>query len=391
MSGGIPIGRVAGFPIRVNWSVLVILWLFTWSLAATLPETVAGYSTTAYWLAGVCGALVLLASLLAHEVAHAVVARRAGVKVLDVTLWLFGGVTRLGGEAKTPRTAFWIAISGPAVSLALSVVFGGAAVVSAGAPAQLVTGVLWWLAAVNLVLGLFNLLPGSPLDGGQVLRSWLWRRHGDPVRAAVGAARAGRVLAFTLIALGLLEFLTSTTISGVWLAFIGWFIYTAARADEDQAMTTAALAGVRVADAMTADPRTAPGWITVADFIERYLLGDRHSAYPVASPDGSIVGLITLEQLRGLSPQRRSDTPISEIAVRLDHVTTAGSREPITALLERLAADGNHRALVVDDGRMVGIVTAHDLARLVDAYRLARPGATRSRASTPDPAHPPRR
>lgn len=375
MSGGIPVGWVSGFPIRVNWSVLVILWLFTWSLAVTLPETAGGYSTVVYWVAGACGALVLLASLLAHELAHAVVARRVGVNVLGVTLWLFGGVTRLGGEAKTPRTALWIAISGPAVSLALSGVFGCAAALSTTVTEPLVTGVLWWLAVVNLVLGLFNLLPGSPLDGGQVLRSLLWRRHGDPVRAAVGAARAGRVLAFALIALGLLEFVTATTLAGVWLAFIGWFIYTAARADEDQAMTREALAGVRVADAMTADPRTAPGGITVADFIERYLLGDRHSAYPVAGPDGSIIGLVTLEQLRGVAPGRRSDTPISEVAARLDQVTTAGSREPITELLKRLAVDGQRRALVVDGGRLVGIVTAHDLARLVDVYRMARLGA----------------
>src|SRR5581483_3055586 len=126
--GGIPLGRIAGFPFRVNWSVLVILWLFSWSLASTLPTTAAGYSTAAYWAAGACGATVLLASLLAHELAHAVVARRSGIKVLDVTLWIFGGVTRLGGEAKTPQTAFRIAVAGPATSLLLGALFAGTAV-----------------------------------------------------------------------------------------------------------------------------------------------------------------------------------------------------------------------------------------------------------------------
>lgn len=121
----IPLGRIAGFPVNVHWSVLVILWLFTWSLASTLPGTVRGYSPVAYWAAGACGALVLLASLVAHELAHAVVARRAGVAVGSVTLWLFGGVTTLGGEAKTPRAAFRIAIAGPATSLALAALFGG--------------------------------------------------------------------------------------------------------------------------------------------------------------------------------------------------------------------------------------------------------------------------
>lgn len=373
MIGGIPIGRIAGFPVSVNWSVLVILWLFTWSLASTLPDAVPGYSAGGYWVAGACGATLLLASLLAHELAHAIVARGAGVKVLEVTLWLFGGVTRLGGEAKTPQTAFRIAASGPATSLGLAAGFAcGAVGLGALGTAHIVTGVAWWLAGINLLLGLFNLLPGAPLDGGQVLRAWLWRRHGDPIRAAVDAARAGRTVAIILIGLGLVEFLTGALVAGVWLAFIGWFIFTAAHTDETRLLARNALAGGRVGDAMTAHPHTAPAWISVEDFIERYLLGDRHSAYPVEARDGSISGLITLAQLRGVSPNRRSDTLVGEIAVPLDQVPTAAPDEPVTTLLERLAAASGRRALVLDADRVVGIVTASDLARLVDVYRLAR-------------------
>jgi Zn-dependent protease/CBS domain-containing protein len=374
--GGIPLGRIAGFPVNVNWSVLVILWLFTWSLASTLPTTAAGYSPGAYWVAGACGATVLLASLLAHELAHAIVARRAGVKVRDVTLWLFGGVTRLGGQAKTPQTAFRIAVAGPATSLLLAAMFAALAMGSrALGTAHIVIGVLWWLAGINALLGVFNLLPGAPLDGGQVLRAWLWRRHGDAARAAVGAARAGRTLAFILIGFGLLEFLAGAMVAGVWLAFIGWFIFAAAQTDEASALTRNALAGVRVADAMTPHPHTAPAWITVDDFIESYLLGDRHSAYPVEDHDESISGLITLAQLRKVEPSSRSTTVVGEIAMPLDRVSKASPDEPVTTLLERLASGGSSRALVVDAGRVVGIVTASDLTRLVDVYRLAKPGA----------------
>ncbi|BBZ12750.1 site-2 protease family protein [Mycobacterium branderi] len=374
--GGIPLGRIAGFPVTANWSVLVILWLFTWSLASTLPSAVSGYSAATYWFAGACGAVVLLASLLAHELAHAIVARRAGVKVIDVTLWLFGGITRLGGQAKTPQTAFRIAVSGPVTSLALAAGFAAAAagLATIGGP-DIATSVFWWLAGINLLLGLFNLLPGSPLDGGQVLRAWLWRRYGDPVRAAVGAARAGRALALVLIGLGFVEFLAGAFVAGIWLAFIGWFIFTAAHTDETQILARNALTGVRVADTMTAHPHTAPAGITVADFIERYLLGDRHSAYPVQDRDGSISGLVTLTQLRQVPPGRRGETLVGEIAVPLDRVPTAAPNEPVTALLERLSATQQSRALVVDEGRVVGIVTASDLTRLVDVYRLARPRA----------------
>jgi Zn-dependent protease len=186
----IPLGRIAGFPVKVHWSVIVILWLFTWSLATTLPGAVEGYSRPVYWLAGACGALVLLASLLAHELAHAVVARRMGVSVGYVTLWLFGGVTTLQGEAKTPKAAFRIAFAGPATSLVLSAVFAGLAIaLSTVRAVPIAVSVAWWLAAINLLLGLFNLLPGAPLDGGRVVRAYLWHRHGDSVRASVGAAQ----------------------------------------------------------------------------------------------------------------------------------------------------------------------------------------------------------
>ena len=372
MSEHIRLGKVSGFPVSVHWSVLVILWLFTWSLASTLPHAAPGYSAAAYWLAGVIGAVVLLASLLAHELSHAVVARRAGIKVSEVTLWMLGGIASLGSEAKTPKTEFRVAVSGPATSLTLAAVFAGvAAGLHAFGVAPIVVGVAWWLSGINLLLGLFNLLPGAPLDGGRILRAYLWRRHGDPVRAAVDAARAGRILGFTLIGLGLLEFVTGALVGGVWMAFIGWFLLTAARAEETQVLTRQSLAGLRVADAMTAHPHTAPGSITVEDFI--YLLGERHSAYPVEGPDGSITGLITLTQLRAVAPNARATTLVRDAAIPLHQVPTAAPHEPLTALLERLAPKAGNRALVVDAGHVVGIITATDITRLIDVRGLDLP------------------
>lgn len=370
--GDIPIGRIAGFGVKANWSVLVILWLFTWSLASTLPDTSPGYPRVAYWLAGLAGALVLLASLLAHELTHAIFARGAGVTVEGVTLWLFGGVTRLGGEARTPKEAFRIAVSGPLMSVVLAAMFGAVAFgLGAAGVAPVVVGVAWWLAGINLVLGMFNLLPGAPLDGGRVLKAYLWRRTGDPVRAGVGAARAGRIVAFILIGAGLVEFLTRAQVSGVWLVFLGWFIFAASRDEESQVRIQHAIAGVRVTDVMTSHPHTAPADITVEDFIQRYLLGDRHSAYPVADRDGSIIGLITLAQLRGINSGQRRSTLVREVAIPLPEVPIAAPNEPVTTLLQRLGSQAGDRALVIDAGHVVGIVTASDLSRLIDVYRLA--------------------
>lgn len=371
----IPLGRIAGFRVNAHWSVIVILWLFTWSLATTLPGEVTGYPQAVYWVAGACGALVLLASLLAHELAHAVVARRVGVQTGSVTLWLFGGVTTLQSEAQTPKAAFRIAVAGPATSLALSAAFGGLAIVLETAQtAVIVVSVAWWLSAINLLLGLFNLLPGAPLDGGRVVRAFLWQRHGDKARAAVGAAHAGRYLAVLLITLGLAEFLLGGLIGGVWLAFIGWFIFAAAREEEVQASTQQMFAGLCVADAMTPQPQTAPDWITVEEFIQHYVLGNRHSAYPIADRDGSPVGLVTLRQLRDVAPGRRATTSVRDIVVPLHDVPTAVPGEPLNLLLQRMTPVGpRSRALVVEDGKVVGIVTSGDLARLIDVYRLAPP------------------
>lgn len=194
MFEGVRIGSVAGIPVKVHWSVAVVAWLLSWSMAtAVLPQSAPGEAPGAYWVAGLFAALVLFVSLLAHETGHALVAKRAGLRVESITLWLFGGVAQLHDDAPNPRTEARIAGVGPAISLALAALFGGAALALgfAGAPALLVT-VVAWLAAINAGLAVFNLLPGAPLDGGRLLRAWLWRRSGDRDLATVGAAaRAG--------------------------------------------------------------------------------------------------------------------------------------------------------------------------------------------------------
>ena len=372
MRDTISVGRIAGCPVRVHWSAVVILWLFAWSLATSLPATAEGYSPGAYWLAGFCGALVLLVSLLAHELAHVVVARRCGVAVVDITLWLVGGMSTLGGEAPTPKSAFRIAIAGPVISLALAAAFGGlvAALHAIGA-APIAIGVVYWLGVTNLLMGLFNLLPGAPLDGGRVLRALLWRRRGDLVRAGLSAAHTGQVLAFVLIASGLVEFVAGGLIGGVWLAFIGGFIFAASREEQHRITYQDAFAGVRVADVMTVRPHTGPGWITVEDFIRQHVLGDPHSAYPITSRDGEIMGLVTRNQLRDLRPARRGTTRVGDIALPLAALATAVPQELLTALLKRMsAARPRARALVFDGGQLVGIVTQHDLLRLIDAHEL---------------------
>ena len=372
MLEGIRLGRVAGFPVAVNWSVLVILWLFTWSLASySLPGAAPGHSMATYWLAGFIGALLLLGSLLAHELAHALTARRAGLAVTGLTLWLFGGVASLRGEAKTPGADFRIAAVGPATSLVLAAAFAGiGTTLDVFGLAGLPVSVVWWLAGTNLLLGVFNLLPGAPLDGGRILRAYLWRRHGDRVRAALGATRAGQVVAFVLIGLGLLEFLAGGGLSGLWLVFLGWFLLSAARMEETEVTTRQRLVGVRVGDVMSLDPRAAPSWLTVEEFIQRYVWGDRHSAYPVTGPDGTVEGLVTLAQLRGVPAEDRIHIRVRDVMIPLTAVPTATPDEPLYQVMERLTPRTGGRALVLDAGRLVGMVTSADIVRAIEVSGL---------------------
>lgn len=372
MGDDIKLGRIAGFSVAMNWSVLVIAWLLTWSLATgSFPHHAPGHADSTYWLTGLGAAFVFFASLLAHELAHALVARRHGVEVKGLTLWLFGGVASLGGEPSTPKADFRVAAAGPATSLGLAAGFGILAVgLDAIGGAHLVVIAARWLAGINVMLGLFNLVPGAPLDGGRLLRAALWRRHGDRVRAAVTAARAGVVVAYGLIGLGLLEFLAGASVGGLWLVFIGWFILSAARAEEAHVLTTHALSGLRVADVMTTHPAVAPGWITVDDFVEGYLLGSRHSAYPVEALDGGIAGLVSLAQLRDVPAARRHHTRLIDIAVPLAALPVAAPDDPLVALLERLTPNTGGRALVFDQDRLVGILTPTDVARTAQVRGL---------------------
>lgn len=376
LPGTVGLGRVSGVPVRLHWSVLLIMALIAWALAGqAFPTAYPGRSGALYAGYGIAAAAVFLLCLFAHEVSHAIVARRHGVPVDSITLWLFGGVARLGGEAGDPGAELRIAGVGPLVSLLLGLSFlaVGAALDAAGTTGLLV-GALSWLAWINILIAGFNILPGAPLDGGRLLRAALWRWRGDRVWAAETASRAGRGLGTVLIALGLAEVLLYDAVSGLWLALIGWFILGAAGSELQATRMQSALAGVRVRDVMTPSPDTAPPNITVGELIDRYLFAHRHSTFPLVE-DGRPVGLVTLARVKAVPAPERYRTPLRAIACPMDEVATATADEPLVALLPRLGRADDSRALVVDGGLLTGIVSPTDIARAIDRATLT--GATR--------------
>ena len=369
MEDNIRLGRIAGIRVGGSWSLLVIVALLVFGLAGNVfPREYPGLAAGWYVAAALAGALLFLSSLLAHELAHALAARRAGVEVHSITFWLFGGVARLTGDASRPGASLWIALVGPLTSLLLAAGFGvlAAGLRAAGAP-LVVAGVPGWLAWTNLGLALFNLLPGAPLDGGRVLRALLWWRHGDQDRAARTAARAGQVLGYLMIGFGVAELFAGAGVGGLWLVVLGWFVTGAARAEEQQATARQTLAGIRVADVMTPDPVAAPASATVAELLAHLTSSYRFTSMPVLDERGRLAGLVTLRRVRAVPPEHRATTRLADIACPRDQLLTVAPGEPLADLLGRLSASEDGRALVLDGDHLVGIVSPTDVVRALGA------------------------
>lgn len=378
MNETIRLGHIAGVRVGVNWTVLVIFSLILVGLATVqFPLVDEDLSTAAAWVAGLLGALAFFASLLAHELAHALVARRNGIEVEGIVLWLFGGVAKLQGEAPSPDADLRIAGVGPLVSLLLGLAFGAVAIALAwfGAGA-LSVAVFGWLGLINIVLAVFNLVPASPLDGGRILRAILWQLRGDRTSAAITAAKAGRVFGFVLIGLGLLQAIFIPGLGGLWMVLIGWFLTVAAGAEEQQARVHGSLGGLRVADLMTHDPVTVRSDITVASLLDEYILQKRNrfSAFPVVDDDHRPVGLITLNRIKSLDAEQRRATIVGDIACSRDEIAIAGPEEAVTAVLPRLGTCADGRAIVTHDGRVVGILSPTDIARMIQIAEVWQGG-----------------
>jgi Zn-dependent protease/CBS domain-containing protein len=384
MGASFYLGRIAGIRVGVHWSVLAVFALIAWGLAtARFPAAYPDSSPAARMTAALVTAIVFFASLLAHELSHALVARRHGQDVEDITLWLFGGVARLSGEARDPVAELRIAGVGPLVSLVLGVLFLlGAGLLAAAGYGGLVLASFAWLGGINVLLALFNVIPAAPLDGGRLLRSLLWWRTGDRLKATVWAGRAGQVFGWVLIALGLVVLLRTGDFGGLWFALIGWFLVAAATAESQQATARGQLSRLSVRELMTPDPVTAPAGMTVDELLDSELIRHRHATFPVTEDGHTPVGVVTFTRIRQVPPRDRGSTTLRDIACRMDEVAQARPDEPAADLLPRLSGCAEGRALVVSDGTLVGIVSPSDIHRVLRWMGLS-PRHTEDPPATP--------
>jgi Zn-dependent protease len=368
------LGRFAGVEIGINWSWAIVFALIVWSLAATVfPDQNPGLAKGTYVAMAFVAALLFFASLLLHELGHALRARREGVEIEGITLWLFGGVARFTGELPSAGAEFRIAIAGPLVTLVLGSAFAllaGLARLPEG-----IDGVAAGLGYINLFLLAFNMLPALPLDGGRILRAALWGAKRDFAWATVVAAGVGRGFGYLMIGGGLLLFVVQGALGGVWLAFLGWFLLGAAGMEARHLAVREALAGLKVGQLMIPDPVTADPDQTLGEFMDSVAGVARYTAYPVVR-EGEVLGVLQLRRVLETPRRDWDERRVLECMLRRDEVPLFRQDEDALQGFEELAANELHRGLVLDDGHLAGFVSISDIARLLAEARLRRPSVS---------------
>jgi Zn-dependent protease len=355
----IPIGRIFGISVDLDLSWFLLIGLLTWMLAVSYyPTEFHGWTVGQYWVMGFVTALMLFVSVLVHELGHSVVAKGYGMSVPRIVLFIFGGVSEISAEPPSAAAEFWIAIVGPVVSFVLAAFFWEIEPLFAWSP-QLFA-LVKYLAYLNLILGVFNLIPGFPLDGGRVFRAVVWRFTGKYRRATAIAATTGRFLGFALIFLGVWQALTGNFISGLWTAFIGWFLESAAGSQLQMEILKSVLGDHKVYDAMKQDFPRVPADTTLQTLVDHYVLPGTGRYFVVNTPSG-FAGLVTLDSIRKVP---RSDWPVTAAAQVMVPLQSLDSTRPDAILwsaLEKMGRDGVNQLPVVDGNGIVGILSREDV------------------------------
>ena len=358
--------RVRGIRIGAHWTWVLVFGLIAWSLSDRLfPSTYPGLSDRTYLVMGIVTAVVFFASILLHELGHSFRAIREGMKVGDITLWLFGGVARFEGMFPSAGAEFRIAIAGPIVSVVLAGIFYLVALAAQSLDLPLAfRGGAEYLARINAIVVAFNMVPALPLDGGRVLRSWLWHRQQSFTAATISAARAGKAFAYVLIAFGILGLFNSAFTGGIWFIFLGWFLLQAAQGEAAFVVVRRAFRGLTVRDLMTPDPVVVDPNLTINEFLNDVVKPKGHSAYPVVE-HGRIVGLISLK-LAGEVPQEdRDEIRVHGVMLTREETPTFASDTPVMDAFAALRSPPG-RGIVLDHDRLIGIVSVSDVSKVLE-------------------------
>ncbi|MCU9847550.1 site-2 protease family protein [Defluviimonas sp. WL0024] len=377
---------IFGFQIKVDPSWLLIAALIVWTLSSGyFPQALPGLAQGDYLALAIISMLALFAGLILHELAHSLVARHFGLGVGGITLFVFGGVAELDEEPESPRSEFWIAIAGPIMSLALAAIawlayraLEGAEV---SAPLQ---AVFEYIALINFVLALFNLIPAFPLDGGRILRSILWRMRGDLIGATRNASVISSLFAYALIGFGFVSLFSGATVGGIWQVLIGLFLLSAARGTYQQLLVKTSLSGKSVRGLMTDKVHAAAPEDTLATVVDKIMLRHAVSFVPVVEGD-HLLGYVDTALLHGIDRDNWGDTQVADIFIAASDVNTVAPDLSAEALMKRVAATGRRKFLVAERGRFLGVITLADLLAYLAVLQDLGTGRGGGRSAEPNP------
>lgn len=362
MGSGIRIGRILGIPIFLHASWFIIFALITFSLQSQFRGQHPEWTEIQHWTAGILTSILFFSSVLFHEFAHSVVALRYKIPVISVTLFIFGGLARIGREPASAKQEFNIAVAGPLSSYFLAGAFYG---VTRVFPNNEMVGALsGWLAWINFSLATFNLVPGFPLDGGRIFRAIVWGVTGSFTKATKYASRSGQFIAYLMILSGIVVGLKTSLFNGLWLAFIGWFLLSASTESYAQLAIRRALEGLRAADIMNPELPTVPRNISLEDYMYELLRTGRRCHFVTSGP-GEIVGLMTVHTLNKIPREEWSHTSVQAAMVPLDKLHSAAPEEPVLRVLERMQNEDINQMPVVADGKFIGLITRDGILRMI--------------------------
>ncbi len=369
------IGRIIGIPVRIHYTLWLVLLLIAWSLAkGYMPQHYPGLGDTTYWAIGIVSAIILFVSVFLHELSHSYIAKKNGLPIARITLFFFGGVSEMSAEPKDAALEVRMAAAGPLTSFLIAAVLGGLYYVTGLAsgpatptnPLTPLIATLYYAALLNGVLGAFNLIPAFPLDGGRVLRGSLWGRSKNLLSATANATRVSEVISLLMMAVGLFFVVFGDFINGLWIIFLGWFIRSGAETSLRQTRLTESLAGVRVGDIMTRELLSVSPDASVQQLVSDYFLVHPHGGYPVIS-NGKLLGVVTMSSVRSIPREKREVERVSEAMVPYERTVTVSSSTLAIDALQLMAKNGVGRLVVMDGDRIAGMVTRGDLMKTMKA------------------------
>jgi len=358
--GSWKIGTIIGIPIRVHFTWLIIFGLITWSLSTFyFPMVAPDLPVTSYWIKGALTAILLFISVAFHEFAHSLVAMRYKISIESITLFIFGGVAQMKGEPPHPKAEFEIAIAGPLSSFFLAIIFFFLSKNTIGS----LNALFSYLTQINLILGIFNLIPGFPMDGGRVLRSIIWQKKKNFFYATQKAASIGQKIALFFIFFGIFSLLARMPL-GLWLILIGWFLYSAAGASYQQSTIQEVLSGIKVKDIMIRekDIVTISPSITIGEALNNYFLKYGYGGFPVVY-DGKYLGMITLKEIKDIPKNAFEDTKVSDVYVKHKKHWEISSEEEAIKALETMILEDTGRLVVKEEDKIIGLITRNGIAR----------------------------